>query len=237
MRKTIFLMLLFCTSATYAQEFGLSFSYFLPRNGNFSTPISPFSIRGIGVNLNKFTSLETGASLYRMAGLNIVNLPFESKDPILAPNFTLLVPVELVFTLQGSRASFDVKGGVFGFVPFANRIDYGNLDKAIRTFEGWNVANATVTDYKKSSVGYGWLVGAELTIPVASQFSLSLETNCLAGAAAFPMSGSYQGGNTTLDPAKAFNYKDASIDLTGLEISIGVSMSTSGGRPRPKKRR
>jgi hypothetical protein len=236
MRKALTVIFLFGTGLAHAQEFGLSFSYFLPKNGYFSTPISPFSIRGVGVNLNKFASIETGASLYRMAGLNIIDLPFKTKDPILGPNFTLLVPIELVFTLHGNHASFDVKGGVFGFVPFANRIDYGNLDKAIRTYENWAVGNASVTDYKKSSVGYGWLVGAELTVPIAGQFSLSLETNYLAGAAAFPLSGTYQGGNTTLEPPVPFQYADGRIDLTGLEFSIGVSMSAGRSKPRPRRR-
>ena len=57
--------------STCAQDFGLSFSYFLPKNGYFSTPISPFSIRGLGVDLNRFVALEAGASLYRMSGLNV----------------------------------------------------------------------------------------------------------------------------------------------------------------------
>src|SRR5687768_12900178 len=79
-----------------AQDFGLSFSYFLPKNGYFSTPISPFSIRGLGVDLNRYIAIETGASLYRMSGLNLKGLPFESKSPLIGPNFTILVPLELV---------------------------------------------------------------------------------------------------------------------------------------------
>ncbi|MCX8490340.1 MAG: hypothetical protein ORN54_04660, partial [Cyclobacteriaceae bacterium] len=75
MKKTLFAFCLFCILATPAsgQDVGLSFSYFIPRNGDFSTPISPFSIRGLGVNLNRFIALQTGASLYRMAGLSIIN--------------------------------------------------------------------------------------------------------------------------------------------------------------------
>ncbi|HMP99856.1 MAG TPA: hypothetical protein PKC24_08750, partial [Cyclobacteriaceae bacterium] len=72
-----------------AQEMGLSFSYFIPKNGYLSTPVSPFSIRGLGVGLNDYISLETGFSLYRMAGLNIIDIPYESKDALLGPNFTL----------------------------------------------------------------------------------------------------------------------------------------------------
>ncbi|HEY8512790.1 MAG TPA: hypothetical protein VIL31_12610, partial [Cyclobacteriaceae bacterium] len=59
------------STGTLAQDFGLSFSYFLPKNGYFSTPISPFSIRGVGVDITNFLAVETGASLYRMSGLNV----------------------------------------------------------------------------------------------------------------------------------------------------------------------
>src|SRR5688500_17822001 len=100
---------------TYAQDFVLSFSYFIPKNGYFSTPISPFSIRGLGVDFNRFLALEGGASLYRMSGLNLKDLPFESKDPLVGPNFTILVPVELVIQLRGSKVEFDIKGGGFFF--------------------------------------------------------------------------------------------------------------------------
>ena len=105
----------------YCQEFGLSFSYFIPKNGYFSTPISPFSIRGIGVDLNRFLALETGASLYRMSGLNVKDLPFETKDPLVGPNFTILVPAEVVIQFKGAGVEFDIKGGLFGFYGLVKR--------------------------------------------------------------------------------------------------------------------
>src|SRR6476620_2311281 len=117
MKKAVLLMLLglgFAFSSS-GQNVGLSFSYFIPKNGYFSTPISPFSIRGIGVDLNKYIALETGASLYRMSGLNVKDMPFESKDPIVGPNFTLFVPAELVLQFKGKKAEFDIKGGGFAF--------------------------------------------------------------------------------------------------------------------------
>src|SRR5690606_38500619 len=72
MQKHILLVsFLFCATAGLAQNVGLSFSYFIPKDGYFSTPISPFSIRGLGVDLTRNIALETGASLYRMSGLNM----------------------------------------------------------------------------------------------------------------------------------------------------------------------
>jgi len=224
MKKLIYctLLVVSTTLVTQAQEFGLSFSYFIPRNGYFSTPISPFSIRGIGVDLNRYIALETGASLYRMSGLNIIDLPFETKDPLLGPNFTVFVPVELVFQLQGNGVEFDIKGGGFFFYGFDNKINYGNLDRAIRTYENWTVANSTVT--YKNNPGFGYHAGVEFTFDVTQQFAISLEMNYLMGAAKFPLSGSYTGGTGSVETL-ALNYEQAKVDFTGLEVSIGIIFS------------
>jgi hypothetical protein len=239
MKKILFLICIVGSiSATHAQEVGLSFSYFIPRNGDFSTPISPFSIRGIGVNLNRFIALETGASLYRMSGLNIIGLPFESNNSLLGPNFTILVPAELVFELKGDRLEFDIKGGGFFFYGFGQNLNYGNIDRAIRQLEKWDVANSSLT--YENNPGFGYHVGAELTIPVTNQVSVSLETNYLMGTAKFPMKGSYSGGTlTNLTETKPVDYKDAKVDFTGLEFSIGLMFNTGGGggKPKPRKRR
>ena len=232
-----FLFLIFATSTTsFAQEFVLSFSYFIPKNGYFSTPISPFSIRGLGVDLNRYIALETGASLYRMSGLNVKDLPFESKDALVGPNFTILVPAEIVFQLKGSSVEFDVKGGVFGFYGFDQKINYGNFDRAIRKHENWQVANSAFTF--KNKPGWGYHVGAELTVYVTQQLGISLETNYLMGDSQLPLKGSYTGGDASLE-TKQVEYADAKIDLTGLEFSIGVIFDSGqgGGPPKKKKRR
>ncbi|MBA4056569.1 MAG: hypothetical protein C0490_17775 [Marivirga sp.] len=233
--KHIKLLLLFfmVSSTACAQEFGLSFSYFIPKNGYFSTPISPFSIRGLGFDINRFLALETGASLYRMSGLNVKDLPFETKDPLVGPNFTILVPAELVIQLKGSNIEFDIKGGVFGFYGFGQKINYGNFDRAIRKYEGWEVANSELTYDNKP--GWGYHGGVELTVYVTQQVGVSIETNYLMGQSKFPLKGSYTGGNDTIE-TKTVEYPDAKIDLTGLEFSIGLIFN-SGQGGGPKKRR
>jgi hypothetical protein len=235
--KYIKILLLVCitTTAAQAQEFGLAFSYFIPKNGYFSTPISPFSIRGIGFDITKFLALETGGSLYRMSGLNVKGLPFESKDALVGPNFTIFVPVELVIQLKGQTVEFDIKGGVFGFYGFSQKINYGNFDRAIREFEGWEVVNSDFTYENKP--GWGYHAGAELTVYVTQQVGVSIETNYLMGDSAFPLKGTYSGGTSSIE-TKPIEYKDAKIDLTGLEFSIGLIFNSGqGGGGGPKKRR
>jgi hypothetical protein len=230
--KTKFVLILLmsmCAFVATAQEVGLSFSYFIPRNGYFSTPISPFSFRGVGFNLNKFIALETGGTLYRMSGLNITGLPFESKEPLVGPNFTLFVPVELVLEFPAKNFEFDIKAGAFAFFGFLHKLNYGNIDRAIRTFEGWDVANSAFTFQNKP--GFGYHVGAELTFNVTRQYRVSLECNYLMGASGLPLRGTYSGGNLAgSNQEKAADYPDAKIDFTGLEFSIGVFMAT--GRRR-----
>jgi hypothetical protein len=241
-RKTISSIVLFLTlscSVMKAQDFGLSFSYFVPKNGYLSTPISPFSIRGLGVDINRFLALETGATLYRMSGLNVKDLPFESKSPLVGPNFTLFIPAELVIQLKGNRVEFDIKGGGFFFYGFGQKLNYGNFDRAIRAYEQWSVANADLT--YSNHPGFGYHGGAELTVYVTNQVGVSLEANYLAGQAKFPLKGSYSGGQSTLE-TKSVDYADAKIDFTGYEFSIGLIFNSGGGgggskRPAPRRRR
>lgn len=236
MRIRILIPLVLVVSSTTAQDFGLSFSYFLPKNGYFSTPVSPFSIRGIGVDLTPFLALETGASLYRMSGLNMKDLPFESKSPLVGPNFTIFIPAELVIQLKGSSVEFDIKGGGFFFYGFDQRINYGNMDRAIRNYENWQVANSSFT--YENNPGFGYHGGVELTFYVTGQVGVSLECNYLVGQSKFPLKGSYTGGDDNLE-TRNVEFADAKIDFTGLEFSIGLIFSSGGGNSpkKPKRRR
>ncbi len=234
MRLRLIALLTLISSVSFAQEFGLSFSYFLPKNGYFSTPISPFSIRGVGVDITPFLALETGASLYRMSGLNMKDLPFESNAPLVGPNFTIFIPAELVIQLKGSSVEFDIKGGGFFFYGFDQKINYGNMDRALRELENWQVTNSEFTFENKP--GFGYHGGVELTVYVTGQVGVSLECNYLVGQSKFPLKGSYTGGDNDLE-TKTVEYENAKIDLTGLEFSIGLIFSSGSNAPKKPKRR
>jgi hypothetical protein len=226
MNRWVFCFFLFLSTSTlFAQNVGLSFSYFVPRNGYFSTPISPFSIRGIGVDLNRYIALETGASLYRMSGLNVVDLPFESKSALTGPNFTLFIPGEIVFQFKGKGVELDLKAGGFFFYAFDQHLNYGNLDRAIRQYQNWDVANSQFAFENKP--GFGYSGGIEITFDVTKQWGISLETNYLMGQSKIPMTGSYSGGTLggTIATVLA-DYKDAKVDFTGMEFSIGILFKT-----------
>ena len=236
MKKYVTIIIFFISLQASAQEFGLSFSYFIPKNGDFSTPISPFSFRGVGVNMGKYFALETGITLYRMSGLNMKDIPFKSDHSLVGPNFTFFVPGELVIQFPANGFEFDIKGGGFVFYGLNQKLNYGNLDRAIRTMEGWDVVNSQFAF--KNGPGYGIHAGVELNVDVTKQFGVSLEVNYLVGASGLPLTGSYSGG-TLGGPnvTKNVEYKDAKVDFTGIEVSLGVFMKSNGGPQKPKRRR
>lgn len=225
------LILLLCMTVhgwiAYGQDMGLSFSYFLPRNGSFSIPVSPFSIRGVGLELNRFVSLETGGSLYRMTGLNIIGLPFTSKEPMAGSNLTLMVPAEMVVSFSKKSLRFDFRGGGFGYYGFFQKLNQGVIDRAIREMEQWVVVNSDLSF--KSRPGIGWRAGTALHIDVTRQWGLTLEVSYLAGSSFLSLEGSYTGVAKTDAIAaeiinKEVNFDKGKIDYTGLEISVGIFM-------------
>jgi len=224
MKKLFVLSFALLSLQLSAQEVGLAFSYFLPRNGYFSTPISPFSIRGIGRDLNKFIALETGASLYRMSGLNIIDASFESKKPMTGPAFTIFVPAEIVFQFKGRKAEFDIKGGGFAFYSFAQKLNYGNIDRAVKEWKGWEVANTNL-DYP-NKIGFGYHAGVELSFTVTRQWGFSLEANYLMGSSKIPLSGSLVGADASgALYRETVDEPNAKVDFTGFEFSIGINLT------------
>jgi hypothetical protein len=59
---------------------------------------------------------------------------------------------------------------------------------------------------------------------------ISLEVNYLVGTAPLPLKGNYSGGNFN-SPSEtiAVDFKDAKVDFTGLEFSIGLIFSGGNG--------
>ncbi len=207
------------------QAQGISFSYLIPKNGYLSAPVSPFSIRGVGFSVARYTRVESGFSLYSMSGLAMEGLPFTWDRPLTGPHFTLMVPAELVFSVAIGRLGISVLGGGFGHWHINPRINYGELDRAIREWEGWEVANADMEIDAK--IGWGWLAGGGLEYQVNDQFALTAEAHYLQGYADAPLSGPYSGGpdedgNIITTPAE---FKDVRIVLEGVEISLGVVLN------------
>ena len=227
-----FVMVLLLTSCLFnhhrlpAQELGVSASFFLPKNGYFSAPISPISLRGVGINMTNFLSLETGITLYRMSGLNVKELPFESKKPLIGPTFTLLVPLELVLEFGVENHIFQIKGGGFSFFSFDQKINEGNLDRALLSHTGWEVLNS---DFEAdNNIGFGIHFGAEYIFYVNNNFGISFGGYYYLGQSEVNLAGTLTGG-TEADGITTINesFPGSEVDFTGFEISLGILFSTN----------
>jgi len=216
------IMLLSAIKTSQGQDLGLSFSYFIPKNGYFSVPVTPFSIRGVGFDLTKNIALESGFTLYRISGMGVKNLPWESEKPLIGPFFSILVPAELVFTVFFENQAFKVKGGGFAFYNFGTNINEGNLDRELLEYTGWEVLNS---DFQVSNLpGFGYHFGAEYIIYLSKKFGISLEAYYLAGQTKLEMRGTYKGlpQDATSLTEETVEYDEAMLDFTGYELSIGL---------------
>lgn len=221
----IIIWLTFISLSIKAQDFGLSFSYFIPKNGYFSVPVTPFSIRGVGFDINRFFAIESGFTLYRMSGMGVKGLPYESKNPLIGPFFSMMAPLEAVITFNFDNQAFKLKGGGFLFYNFNTNINEGNLDRELKEYLGWEVLNSDFS--VNNNIGYGYHFGAEYIIYFSKKFGISFEAYYLSGSSPLDMKGTYKGipvdGDIIVE--EVADFKDAQLDFTGYELSIGVLFS------------
>jgi len=207
-----------------AQEVGLSFSYFIPKNGDFSIPVAPFSFRGIGFDIGKYMGVETGITLYRMGGMGIRDLPFEPDKPLIGTHFSTFVPLELLLQFQSKYLIFKIKGGGFAFYNLGTKIDHGNFDKALKKHLNFAVLNSDMD--LKNNLGVGYLVGTEVGFQFSRKFGINLEAQYLNGYSKLNLKGNYvavkDDGSGIVE--EQLDYPDAKLDFSGIEISLGVTM-------------
>jgi len=180
--------------SVHSQEVGLSFSYFIPRNGHFAVPVSPFSYREVGINFNDYVSIETGFSLYLMPGLGVNELPFEADKPLMGPMVSLMVPLELVLQFYLPKQVIRLKAGGFGFYNLFTQINEGNLDRALADWQSLEVVNSNF-DFDNVP-GFGLMGGIKYILYLRKNFGITLGANYLLGSAPLNLRGTYLGGNT-----------------------------------------
>jgi len=222
--STFFLILVLNISAiSIAKSQGISFSYLIPKNGYITAPISPFSIRGIGVG--EVLGIESGFSLYNIPGLAMEDLPFSYDKPLTGPHFALMVPADIYVKIPMKKMSLKFMLGGFGWWNINQRINEGNMDRAWRTYEGWEVLN---TDFElKNKLGYGWLGGFEFQFPFSREVKLTFEANYLRGGSKTMLKGSYSGvadSNSSIE-TKEVDINNATTVIEGVELSFGAIFS------------
>ena len=227
MRKffIVSLLLIIFSFGVSAQDIGVSASFFLPKNGYFSAPISPLSIRGVTLLGNNYFSIDIGGSLYRMSGMNIIGVPFETKEAMVGPFFNIMVPLEAVLHLGNKTSCILFKGGGFAFYNLGTKLNYGAIDRAIRDELQLEIVNSDF-DFD-NTLGYGYEFGIEYIQYLNRQFGITLGANYYIGGANLNLKGTVKGSDASGNfYEESVDYKDARLDYTGLEISIGILFSS-----------
>lgn len=224
--KNLKLILIFCfglfiSKASYTQQVGASFSYFFPKNGYFSIPVAPISFKDLGIKFGKYAGLTSGLTLYRLSGMGVKGLPFESKTPLMGPLFAVMLPLSLKIIIPTSILKFELIGGGFGYFPFWNHLIYGNLNKEIAEYEGWDITSSNLQFDNKFGLGYNY--GAKLTYFINKKIGAVLGAFYYNASSDVNIRGEIYGGNynQTIE-SKPVNYSSSKLDFSGWEISLGV---------------
>lgn len=216
-----FLCFLLLSLASLSQ--GLSVSYLIPQNGQLAAPVSPFSVRGLRLPLLNNMGIQTGGTLYIFPGLPVEGLPFSSEESLRGASLGLILPVEAYVGFKSNGVQVLFSGGVFGIGFFNNRINQGHWDRAIRDFNEWDLVNGELQ--LDNRLGYGWISGISIDIPITRKYALSFGVNYLSAQVNSPIGGIIEGitsSNQRIN--ETLDYNDAYTLLQGLEISLGVSL-------------
>ena len=157
--------------------------------------------------------------------MGVTGLPYESKNPLIGPFFSLMVPLEAVITFNFDNQAFKLKGGGFLFYNFDTNINEGNLDRELKEYLGWEVLNSDMN--VTNNIGYGYHFGAEYIIYFSKKFGINFEAYYLSGSSPLDMKGTYKGipENGDMIVEEPADFKDAQLDFTGYELSIGILFS------------
>jgi hypothetical protein len=206
---------------------GLGFAYFFPRNGTFSHPVSPLSLRDINLSFGRFFALSTSLSLISIGGMGLKDaggnaVPTDGPvvGPFLSGLATLAGALTFPIPLTAGRLEIVAKGGVFGFYNFSPPLMTGRLDRYIASQEGHTTVTSSFTHDGKT--GWGYLFGGEATWYIQERIGISIGALYYLGGADIMFGGTfnYDGSNQAALPSYLQNVQ---LDYTGLEVMLGGS--------------
>jgi hypothetical protein len=139
--------------------------------------------------------------------------------------FSIFVPLEAVLEARTGNVVFRAKGGGFAFYNFNNHVNYGNFDRALAEFYGWETANAKL-DYD-NNIGFGYMAGAEVILYLTQQFGINIEVNYLSGGSEVNLRGNVTGADAAGIETVNLEYPGSRIDFTGWEITFGIILTNN----------
>jgi hypothetical protein len=230
-RFTILFLLFLLVPLLGAQAIGVSLSYLLPRNGTFSHPVPPLSLRDIGFDLGRYFAVAGNLSLYSIRGMGIKDDsgdPIDTGGPLVGPFLSVLGSAVAKVKVPVKRLQFEASGGVFGCYNIDPPLMTGVLDRYLATATPTTYEAVTSTVSSTGRWGWGWVFGGKVTYFLMGQLGISAGANYYIGGAKLNLSGSYyaydEGGTPLNNAPLPANLRDARLDFTGLEILLGVDI-------------
>ena len=227
MKKMFGLLIVFIalvSTSAYSASGGVAFTFFFPDKGEFGEPLS-LSLNNIGFNLvGEYVGINTGISLYNINGMGIKGLPFELSQPGMGPFLSLKVPLVLKLSVPISIVTLEANGGGFAFYNFGMRLTRA-FDYTMQSYLNYA---ALSTDLKfNNGIGFGWMAGGAINVKVQEKLTVGVSCHYLNGGLPLNLTGTYtggpSGGTVTSTTLNTNTYKNAYLDYTGLEFSLGVS--------------
>jgi hypothetical protein len=225
------LLLLLLTVFT-VQGIGVSFSYFLPRNGMFSHPVPPLSLRDIDIDVGRYLGVAGSLSLYSMRGMGIKDAsgePIDTGGPLVGPFLSVLSSAVGKVRVPLQRLELEASGGIFGCYNFDPPLMTGTLDRYLATADGSTYEAVTSSVSAGGLWAWGWVFGGKVTYFLKGQIGIAAGANYYLGGGKLKLSGSYDGYNDSplsVDPDLDLpaNLQTARLDYTGLEIILGLDI-------------
>jgi hypothetical protein len=228
----IFLMLFLCILILSAHGIGVHFSYFLPRNGWFSHPVPPLSLRNVGVDFGRYLGLDGSLTLYSIRGMGITDdegRPIDTNGPLVGPFLSLLGSLQAKARIPLKTLEIEAGAGVFGCYNIDTPLITGNLDRYLATATATVYETVTSTASAAGHWGWGWVFGARATYYIMGQIGISLGANYYVGGSHLKMGGSYDAyddDTSTYDSGLSLPaaLQTARLDFSGLEITLGAEI-------------
>lgn len=224
MKKSFILLLiglaLILSKPIKAQEVGVGFSALFPNDGEFSVPISPLSIRGLGIGGDNFT-ITTGFTFYRMSGLSAIGFPFDYNQSIVKPFNSFLVPLEANAILPTGDWSFDVHFGVFWAFNGASGLNKGDFNEALKDHLDLLFLNTTLDH--ETNTSFGLIYGLDITYYITKQIGIKFSGTYLDGGSDLNINGTYQGIDNNGNPENGtIDFNESKLDYRGFEVGVGI---------------
>jgi hypothetical protein len=224
-------VILLAGTAFTGHGLGLSLSYFLPRGGRFSHPVSPLSIRDVGlVGLGRYFEVACSLTLYDITGMAIKDeqgQPIDTPDPVAGPFLSVLGSSVAKIIIPVKNLELVAAGGVFGCYNIDLQLNNGVLDRYLAAES--DTYDAVASDITAAGCwGWGFLFGASATYYVKGQLGIRLGANYYLGAAELKLSGTYDGytgaGGSTTENISGHPLGKAQLDYSGLEFIVGLDV-------------